>query len=890
MAEEAERMQKLKEKYNTLKQNNAVLKKGLLDKQEECTRLEQQLKEKETTLRQQMEEIDHLQFQNGRMSKQLGTLTAQVEEQQKQKQQSSWSVGGLIGGKQQQEAIQKAENELTLLRDELMMKIQENEDLHMRVFEGQKQHEEEAERLRDTEASRGRDLERSVAELGNTRREVEKLSGENHDMVQRISTLENQLSASAQLSASLRSQLDTERYEANKTVQALRSKLTRWVPFDDSQYEIWSDHSLSSRHGRLTLRRAEVLNQMQSAVQEACHQNAGALQVWPAALGAGGGDEESAGRLRIRTKMAEAAQKLGELVAEVAPNLASMFGAAGLAFPGPQREIFRRKCSELLSSHRRWVLYQSFLLLHEWQSAFAGRSAQEEALAQSFVDCLWRLHRCVRRLFARLRICLFLPALHTRSSSTAHFALAREALVRKAAPASASSDLEIGAREDSGTQAASLLGQVQRSLADVSQCWRALGRCLSSWAAAQGSSNASAVTASAAGAVAKSQEESGTVVGLLGCIHGFCGCLTDRLIPAVEKLSSAGEGSGLGSLPLLFPACRMGSTSSTEAKAGHIATPYMQLAQLQLESSPAAIGLEDSVRTLQLARRVAAARAQLQAELKQQLQRMQAITSEKSKLCQELSSLQDSHALLQSNLEVLKVGGSQAVPASDPRDSPGARDGKEANTPHYPAASSELLVSSRQRALLGSLAVTAQESSGMMQHGFFVDVLSLSGGEASLAGGPPHPETLDSWELAVRKVYEQHVCNLQKQVMAADGKAWEMNLHTQDYCDQVQRQEQEKQELINEVASRQTELGGLREDIEATRKNYDNQLAMLTEHICALSARLSEKDASLASLQAHKVLCGHCGMWNAMGKLLSSDPGGGTCQTCKEKVLSPGVS
>lgn len=62
MAEEAERVQKLKEKYNQLKQANATLKKGFLDKQEECTRLEELLKEKESTIRQQLEEIDRLQW------------------------------------------------------------------------------------------------------------------------------------------------------------------------------------------------------------------------------------------------------------------------------------------------------------------------------------------------------------------------------------------------------------------------------------------------------------------------------------------------------------------------------------------------------------------------------------------------------------------------------------------------------------------------------------------------------------------------------------------------------------------------------------------------------------------------------------------------------------
>ena len=65
----------------------------------------------------------------------------------------------------------------------------------------------------------------------------------------------------------------------------------------------------------------------------------------------------------------------------------------------------------------------------------------------------------------------------------------------------------------------------------------------------------------------------------------------------------------------------------------------------------------------------------------------------------------------------------------------------------------------------------------MRQHGFFVDVVSLDAAEASLAAGPPRPETLDAWELAVRKAYEQHVRRLQRQVVVADTKAVEMGLN-----------------------------------------------------------------------------------------------------------------
>eukprot|EP00913_Durusdinium_trenchii_P010515 g9859.t1 len=104
-------------------------------------------------------------------------------------------------------------------------------------------------------------------------------------------------------------------------------------------------------------------------------------------------------------------------------------------------------------------------------------------------------------------------------------------------------------------------------------------------------------------------------------------------------------------------------------------------------------------------------KAQLLAELRQQGQRLQAISNEKP---------------------------SRFEASQEPRTE------TEAFSSDIPGSTNELLLSSRQRALLGSLAVTTQESSGMRQHGFFVDVVSLDSGEASLAAGPPRPEAQGS--------------------------------------------------------------------------------------------------------------------------------------------------
>merc|ERR1719277_2719204 len=110
----------------------------------------------------------------------------------------------------------------------------------------------------------------------------------------------------------------------------------------------------------------------------------------------------------------------------------------------------------------------------------------------------------------------------------------------------------------------------------------------------------------------------------------------------------------------------------------------------------------------------------------------------------------------------------------------------------------------------------------------------------------------------------------------------ELHLKAHQNLDELREEESAKQALRDEAQSFKGKLESVQEDMATTRKNYDNQLAMLTEHICTLSAKLSDKDSNLAGFQAQKVLCARCGMWNTMGKLLASDSWG-TCQTCKEK-------
>jgi len=915
---EAEKHEKLKEKYNQVKQNNSVLKKGLIDKQEEYVRLEQQLKEKEAGLRQQLEEIDHLQFQNGRLSKQIGTLSAEKEELQKKNPQSGWSMPISLGGKQQQEQLQRAEDELRVLRDELMMKIQENEDLHMQLYEVKRQQEEDKEGFRESSASASEEAEQRESDLETEKMKTNRLTSETQELTQRASGAEDQLSQSRSLVVSLQGSQSSERREAQKHVGALRGQLARCLPFDDLRHQEWTLHNCSSRLGRGCRRKEEALQHLRAGLMEVSERSKKVLELWARTFGRGS-DEESGQRLRLRSKMCESLFGLGEVLDKAIPEIIDSMGAGiAQAQPSASREKqFSQHVAALLHAHRKWVVHQSLLFLHDPNDAYNARSVQEEAQAQGFADGLWRLHRSVKALFCKLRLLLCVSSLSTRTSSSSHFELARKQLEGSCAvsrrteestgfmpPSRTSSAQELGrdSLANPGVAGANasdeledaplepyvadrspleppraVVDHVRGALKDVMQGIHALGRCLSSWSASQ------------------AESKGGVVVELLESLHHLAASFSERFAPAMDRVANDVLWSISG-----FPhtLARLGIEPGLSCIVDHGAcgsssssglSGYLSKASGRLRQALPSVGFEEAMRTQLSLRQSLASKMRLAGEMRQQAKRLQEVLNEKANFADELRSLQDSHALLQSNLVTQKLAAARGDRDSGSTvgnaDCPPPRS--ISITPSASASPGDLVLGSRQRALLDSILLSAQESAALRQRGFFVDTISLSADESKLAGGPPDIEAFESWELAVRKVYEQHVRSLQAQVQSADGHAMELRASIEQNADRLGEEEEAKQSLRQEVLGKQERLESMMEDMATTRKNYDAQLAMLTEHICSLSEKVSEKDISLASMQSHKILCGRCGMWNTMGKLLGEDAGG-MCHTCKGKVLSAG--
>ncbi|KAK6590421.1 coiled coil [Cryptosporidium xiaoi] len=87
------------------------------------------------------------------------------------------------------------------------------------------------------------------------------------------------------------------------------------------------------------------------------------------------------------------------------------------------------------------------------------------------------------------------------------------------------------------------------------------------------------------------------------------------------------------------------------------------------------------------------------------------------------------------------------------------------------------------------------------------------------------------------------------------------------------------------VKRQQLEINSLNDDINITRRSYDEQISLLTQHISSLSEKLSQADASTTSSYNQEILCYSCETWNTLDSIMKKTKGG--CEKCKAKLLRP---
>ncbi|CAK0801677.1 unnamed protein product [Prorocentrum cordatum] len=483
-----------------------------------------------------------------------------------------------------------------------MMKINENEELHMNLFEVQRQREEEEQRLHESHAAVRGELEQKASDLEAERTQKSRLLTESQELARQIQYLEDQLSESQTLAGELRRSLHDQRRGAAQEARSLRTQLARWAPFDEAEHPAWSRWDSRPARGREAHRQGQASQHLQASIADACRQGCGVFQAWSRVFGSGC-DEEPAARLRVRSRLADVAQQLA-VAMEAAPEL---FAASW--HPGPGGALlagrFRQGADAILRLHRRWATYQSLLLLHDWSGGQAGRSTQEEIQAQAFVDCMWRLCRCVKSLFVKLSLLACMPTLLMRDCSSNHFDLARASLRRprrldgersqpdtellEVTPGAASSTAAPPMGDPPAERVPGLLLERLRGRArDALQCWEGIGRCLSALATQQ------------AGALDGQGREGRAMLELLESIKRLCSLTAERVLPTAD-CAAAGVAAP-GGLALLGPGA---SLRAAQAVAGR---GYLRRATARLAQAPVGIGFEEALQARRAVRQLMANR------------------------------------------------------------------------------------------------------------------------------------------------------------------------------------------------------------------------------------------------------------------------------------------
>jgi protein phosphatase 1 regulatory subunit 21 len=129
---------------------------------------------------------------------------------------------------------------------------------------------------------------------------------------------------------------------------------------------------------------------------------------------------------------------------------------------------------------------------------------------------------------------------------------------------------------------------------------------------------------------------------------------------------------------------------------------------------------------------------------------------------------------------------------------------------------------------------------------------AADGGEGMAGGVQPSPAAVDSLQAAdgaesarIRQHYEDRIKSLMAQLQFADSKA--MSFH--DECRsvamrlEVMRHAQAKQGA--EYQSVNITIAGLKADLESTKRNYEEQLSAMTEHVMTMNDQVQQKDRDI---------------------------------------------
>lgn len=224
----ASKYTKLASEYSKLRAQSGVLKKAVLDEQGKISELSEALRQRDQILRKSEAEMESVNFRNQQLSKRVEILQMEME---KNRIRETSGKKGSRDHLHNQELVIASENLNSVFGEELQLKIEENERLHQRLNEIDKNHEEKVDslqsRIRELESRLSKIEQADRAEDTKQKELIQGLKVDNVDLQSKIQELQKELAdrndritvlqvqlESTEIGANLRENYSPQRYSA----------------------------------------------------------------------------------------------------------------------------------------------------------------------------------------------------------------------------------------------------------------------------------------------------------------------------------------------------------------------------------------------------------------------------------------------------------------------------------------------------------------------------------------------------------------------------------------------------------------------------------------------------------------------------------------------------
>ncbi|XP_075811283.1 protein phosphatase 1 regulatory subunit 21 [Microtus pennsylvanicus] len=255
--------QKLAQEYSKLRAQNQVLKKGVVDEQANSAVLKEQLKMKDQSLRKLQQEMDSLTFRNLQLAKRVELLQDELALSEPR---------GKKNKKSGESSSQLSQEQKSVFDEDLQKKIEENERLHIQVFEADEHHKHVEAELRSRLAALETEAAQHQAVIDGLTQKymetIERLQNDKAKLEVKSQTLEKEAKECRLRTEECQLQLKNLHEDLSGRLEESLSIINEKVPFNDTKYHLYNALNVPLHNRRHQLKMRDIAGQALAFVQD----------------------------------------------------------------------------------------------------------------------------------------------------------------------------------------------------------------------------------------------------------------------------------------------------------------------------------------------------------------------------------------------------------------------------------------------------------------------------------------------------------------------------------------------------------------------------------------------------------------------------------------------